>query len=125
MLPSFRNIEIMKITKDSQQFMLSKAVWTDLIINGKLLSGITYFMLESNDSWCSYWMKMDSDCRSVLHRHTDVELIMLLVGTVQDSTGVVYEAGDCVVYRRDSEHQLYAQHGCIMLVVESRPPIIY
>ncbi|MGR3995175.1 hypothetical protein FW789_22250 [Pseudomonas sp. 1121_17] len=112
-------------TNISKRYELSQAVWSTLIINGKLLPGITYYMLESNDSWCSYWMKMDSKCQSVLHRHTDVELITILSGSVQDSTGAHYEPGDCIVYTINSEHQLYSANGCTMLVVESKPPIIY
>lgn len=118
-------LKFMMPTASSDKFKLNEVVWADLVINGKLLSGITYFMLESNDTWCSYWMKMGTNCQSVLHRHTDVELIMILQGQVKDSTGSIYEKGDCVIYKKDSEHQLYSKHGCIMLVIESRPPIIY
>ena len=110
---------------NTERYKLSQTVWTDLIIDGNVLPGITYFMLESNDSWCSYWMKMASNCQSVLHRHTNVELITILSGTVQDSTGITYERGDSVVYGKNSVHQLYSADGCTMLVVESTPPVIY
>ncbi|HHJ1297439.1 MULTISPECIES: cupin domain-containing protein [Pseudomonas] len=98
--------------------------WVPLSIEGKPLNGITYFEIEKTNTWWCYWMKMDAKCESILHRHTDLELITVVEGSVSDSNGAHYKKNDCVIYRKDSAHQLYSEEGCMLFVIETSPPAL-
>jgi hypothetical protein len=100
---------------------LEGAVWEPMSIAGQPLEGVFKCLLVSTpEHWESYWMKMCPETRSVIHRHTANEMLLVMQGSVQDSDGSVFRASDVIVYPADSSHVLFSPEGCMLLVVESR-----
>ncbi|MHC6226733.1 cupin domain-containing protein [Pseudomonas sp. X10] len=103
---------------------LATAQWRPMSIDGKVLEGVQWAALASTASWLGYWMKMTPGSSSVPHRHTALELLLVLEGQVADSDGRCFEAGDSLVYAAGSEHWLHSPEGCVLLVVESAPAVL-
>ena len=57
-----------------------------------------------------------------LHRHPDVEMILVLDGTQSDAFGT-YRAGDVVINSPGSQHSVFSEDGCIVLLVWSQPVV--
>jgi anti-sigma factor ChrR (cupin superfamily) len=54
------------------------------------------------------------------HRHGGLETIIVLDGAQSDENGT-YEAGDIVLNEAGSEHRVWSQAGCAVLIIWERP----
>lgn len=94
--------------------------WQPMRLDGRVLEGVTMCALvEAPEHWRSYWMKMEAGSRSVMHRHSATEMLVVVAGAAEDCDGAVFRLGDAVVYPVGSTHLLYSPEGCTLLVVES------
>lgn len=54
------------------------------------------------------------------HQHVGVETILVLDGSQRDKDGV-YRKGDLVINTRDSEHEVWSDDGCVILIQWAKP----
>lgn len=54
------------------------------------------------------------------HRHMGLETILVLEGTQSDESGD-YGSGSLMVNRKDSEHSVWSDTGCVVLIQWDRP----
>lgn len=54
------------------------------------------------------------------HRHQGTETILVLEGAQSDEGGT-YSTGTCVINPKDSEHWVYSEYGCVVLVQWAEP----
>ena len=54
------------------------------------------------------------------HRHLGLETILVLEGSQSDETGH-YQAGTCVINPIDSEHSVWSEQGCVVLIQWQKP----
>ncbi|AHL77616.1 hypothetical protein CH92_04455 [Stutzerimonas stutzeri] len=96
------------------------AHWQPMHVADIKLDGVTmHLLVEADDRWRSYWMKMEAGSRSIMHRHSATEMLIVVEGSVTDCDGAVFRAADVVVYSVGSTHVLSSPRGCTLLVVES------
>lgn len=57
-----------------------------------------------------------------LHRHPDVEMIVVLDGTQTDETGT-YGPGDVVINAPGSQHSVVSSEGCVVLLMWTKPVV--
>lgn len=54
------------------------------------------------------------------HRHPGVETILVLEGSQSDESGC-YPAGSLIINPIGSEHSVWSEHGCVVLIQWNRP----
>lgn len=57
-----------------------------------------------------------------LHIHPDVEMILVLDGAQSDASGT-YRAGDVVINPPGSQHSVFSDEGCVVLLTWSKPVV--
>lgn len=57
------------------------------------------------------------------HCHTGFEHILVLEGTQSDRQGT-YGVGSLVINHPDTEHSVFSEFGCVVLVIWERPVVI-
>lgn len=57
-----------------------------------------------------------------LHRHTGVETILVLEGAQSDDRGT-YETGRLIINPAESEHRVWSDQGCIVLIQWEAPVV--
>jgi anti-sigma factor ChrR (cupin superfamily) len=57
------------------------------------------------------------------HRHTGFEHILVLEGTQSDRQAT-YGVGSLVINLPDTEHSVFSEFGCVVLVIWERPVVI-
>ena len=65
----------------------------------------------------SYLMRMEPGARTLEHEHAGFEEFLILEGTLTDSDGTVFRAGDYVSYRGGT-HSSWTDDGCLIAVFE-------
>lgn len=60
--------------------------------------------------------------RGPVHLHDGPEELLVLDGTVTDSDGTVFAAGDFIRYEPGSRHDTYSATGCTLLAISRNPP---
>ncbi|SDS22346.1 ChrR Cupin-like domain-containing protein [Halopseudomonas litoralis] len=99
--------------------------WQSMSVDGRVLDGIKMYPLTTTpDGWQSYWMKLNPGVRSIMHRHSAVEMIAVMRGSLEDCDGATFNTSEVVVYPEGSTHLLSTHEGCILLVVESKPSTV-
>ena len=104
--------------------------------NAKSLIGLV------NGGWCSlpfepfkegveaHWLQRETPQMAILryapgasvgrHRHEGLETILVLEGTQSDETGT-FEAGDFVMNAQGSDHSVWSETGCVVLLQWHKP----
>jgi quercetin dioxygenase-like cupin family protein len=65
----------------------------------------------------SYLMRMQPGAVTIEHEHTGFEEFLILEGTLTDSDGTVFRAGDFVSYEGGT-HNSWTDDGCLIAVFE-------
>jgi anti-sigma factor ChrR (cupin superfamily) len=68
-------------------------------------------------------LKYEAGARVPLHRHAGIETIMVLEGIQSDENGH-YGAGTLVLNAKGSEHSVWSEAGCTVLIQWDLPVII-
>jgi anti-sigma factor ChrR (cupin superfamily) len=68
-------------------------------------------------------LKYEPGAKVPLHRHAGLETIMILDGTQSDENGE-YPAGTVVTNARGTEHSVWSEEGCAVLIHWNLPVII-
>ncbi|MBZ0161379.1 MAG: cupin domain-containing protein [Notoacmeibacter sp.] len=76
-----------------------------------------------NDSASAAVLRYAPGARVPRHRHTGLETIIVLDGVQSDENGD-YPAGTLVLNAKNSEHSVWTDTGCAVLIVWERPVII-
>lgn len=69
-------------------------------------------------------LKYDPGASVPRHRHTGLETILVLSGSQSDERGT-YRTGDLVMNPEGSEHSVWSDEGCVILIQWERPVEIY
>lgn len=65
-------------------------------------------------------LRYQAGARVPIHRHPGVETIMVLAGTQSDEGGC-YETGSLVINPVGSEHSVWSEQGCVVLIQWNKP----
>lgn len=65
-------------------------------------------------------LRYDPGAQVPLHRHPDVEMILVLDGAQSDEHGT-YRAGDIVLNLPGSTHRVHSTQGCVVLLMWAKP----
>ncbi len=90
-------------------------------MEGPLQEDITWLPVSWDDAvgQGSYLMRMEPGATTVEHEHPGFEEFLILEGTLTDSDGTVFRAGDFVSYERGVHHS-WTNDGCLIAVFEWR-----
>jgi anti-sigma factor ChrR (cupin superfamily) len=69
----------------------------------------------------TYLMRMEPGAVTIEHEHGGFEEFLMLEGTLTDSDGTVFRAGDFVSYRGGTHHS-WTDDGCLIAVFEWQRP---
>lgn len=91
--------------------------------DGRRLAGTTWLPLsrEAGDGKGCYLLRFEPGGRSLPHEHTDVEEFLVLEGSLTDSDGTEFKAGDFVSFSAGTRHYSVAPEGCLLFVVLRAP----
>lgn len=91
--------------------------------DGRRISGTTWLPLsrEAGEGRGCYLLRFEPGSRSFPHEHTDVEEFLVLEGSLTDSDGTRFEAGDFVSFAAGTQHYSIATEGCLLFVVLRAP----
>ena len=92
-------------------------------MEGPLQEDITWLPVSWDDDagQGSYLMRMEPGARTLSHEHAGFEEFLIVEGTLMDSDGTVFRAGDFVSYRGGVHHS-WTETGCVIAVFEWQPP---
>ena len=92
-------------------------------MEGPLQPDITWFPIswDQASGQGSYLMRMEPGARTIEHDHAGFEEFLILEGTLTDSDGAVFRAGDFVSYAGGTHHS-WTDDDCLIAVFEWRPP---
>jgi len=68
-------------------------------------------------------LRYQTGARIPRHRHAGLETIVVLEGTQSDENGT-YPAGSVVLNPEGSEHSVWTDNGCVVLIQWNRPVIL-
>jgi anti-sigma factor ChrR (cupin superfamily) len=93
--------------------------WLALKIGNSVIPGYFWIPLSNDDenSWSSYWMKIEPGAQGPQHQHDATELILVYEGTFTDSDGTDFPPGNVITYSTGSSHSSSSRSGCVVLVV--------
>lgn len=81
--------------------------------------GITaHWLLTGEPGIAILWYEPGAE--APLHLHVDVETILVLDGSQSDDFGT-YEKGDYVINPKGSQHRVWSDEGCVVLLTYTKP----
>ncbi len=88
-------------------------------MEGPLQEDITWLPVSWDDAsgQGSYLMRMAPGAVTLEHEHLGYEEFLILEGTLTDSDGTVFRAGDLVSYEGGT-HNSWTEDGCLIAVFE-------
>jgi len=91
-------------------------------MEGPVQEDITWLPVSWDESsgQGSYLMRMEPGARTLSHEHQGFEEFLIVDGTLTDSDGTVFRAGDFVSYRGGMHHS-WTDTGCVIAVFEWQP----
>jgi anti-sigma factor ChrR (cupin superfamily) len=91
-------------------------------MEGPLQPDITWLPIswDEGSGQGSYLMRMEPGAVTIEHEHGGFEEFLILEGTLTDSDGTVFRAGDFVSYDGGT-HNSWTEDGCLIAVFEWRP----
>lgn len=104
---------------------LSSGGWKDLDF-GPFRDGVTLHWIQpfEGDQPGVALLKYEAGAVVPRHRHEGLETILVLQGTQSDETGD-YGAGTYIVNAAGTEHSVWSDTGCVVLIQWDRPVTIY
>ncbi len=81
--------------------------------------GITAHWLSRSDPQIAL-LRYEAGATAPLHRHTGMETILVLEGTQSDENGT-YAQGDLVLNPEGSQHRVWSDTGCVVLLHWQKP----
>lgn len=92
--------------------------WFDLKFE-PFKDGITTHWLSRPDPQIAL-LRYEPGASAPLHRHTGMETILVLEGTQSDENGT-YAQGDLVLNPEGSQHSVWSDTGCVVLLQWQKP----
>ena len=104
---------------------LSAGGWKDLDF-GPFRDGVTLHWIKpfEGDQPGVALLKYEAGAVVPRHRHEGLETILVLQGTQSDETGD-YGAGTYIVNAAGTEHSVWSDTGCVVLIQWDRPVTIF
>ena len=65
-------------------------------------------------------LRYEPGAEAPLHLHVDVETILVLAGAQSDEFGT-YAKGDFVINPKGSQHRVWSDDGCVVLLTYTKP----
>jgi quercetin dioxygenase-like cupin family protein len=95
------------------------AAFQEYDMEGPTQPDITWLPISWDDAACqgSYLMRMQPGAVTIEHEHPGFEEFLILEGTLTDSDGTVFKAGDFVSYEGGT-HNSWTDEGCLIAVFE-------
>ncbi|WP_082045794.1 MULTISPECIES: cupin domain-containing protein [Pseudomonas] len=101
------------------------ADWQPMYVGETRLPGVSVCnLVDVPEHWSSYWMKMEAGAHSIMHRHSAIEMVVVLQGSIEDCDRRIFQTTEAVVYPAGSIHLLSSPTGCVLLIVESQPSVV-
>jgi anti-sigma factor ChrR (cupin superfamily) len=99
-----------------------RAAFQPYDMEGPLQPDITWLPIswDEGSGQGSYLMRMEPGAVTIEHEHGGFEEFLILEGTLTDSDGTVFRAGDFVSYDGGT-HSSWTEDGCLIAVFEWRP----
>ena len=104
-----KNIE--KICKNDKLFLPYDRYGFE--IDGLVWHNLSY---NSTTNHGTFILKFERDAKSIPHIHDGYEEFMVLDGSLNDSSGEIYNKGDFIIKTPGSHHFSYSVTGCTLLV---------
>lgn len=100
---------------------LATGGWKDLEF-GPFREGVTIHWIQpfENDQPGVALLKYEAGATVPRHRHMGLETIMVLQGTQSDEAGD-YGPGCLIINRKDTEHSVWSDTGCVVLIQWDQP----
>ena len=101
---------------------VNTATFQEYDMEGPAQPDITWLPISWDDDagQGSYLMRMQAGAVTIEHEHPGFEEFLILEGTLTDSDGTVFRAGDFVSYDGGT-HNSWTDDGCLIAVFEWRP----
>ncbi|MEL6523753.1 MAG: cupin domain-containing protein, partial [Pseudomonadota bacterium] len=99
---------------------LTKGGWTDLPF-APFRPGIDISWLQKGEPGIAV-LRYQAGAEVPLHAHPDTETILVLEGSQSDDRGT-YQAGDLVINPKGSQHRVWSDYGCVVLLCWTKPVV--
>ncbi len=102
-----------QITRD-----LIGGAWKDLDFQPFKPGISAHWLLTGEPGIAILWY--EPGAQAPLHLHVDVETILVLDGSQSDDNGT-YEKGDYIINPKGSQHRVWSEEGCVVLLTYTKP----
>ena len=75
---------------------------------------------KESDSAIVALLRYETGAQVPRHRHPGTETIMVLEGSQSDASGC-YKSGSLIINPVGSEHSVWSEHGCVVLIQWNKP----
>ena len=125
MLPHAREVDVLTdLLGDG--LISGQVVWRPYKEPGREAVDVHWLFTAQDTGGCeAYISNQLPGSHTNLHRHLGFELVLVLVGEIEDDQGRPYAPGSLLVQRPGSSHRMSSPGGCKILVVrekQARPP---